>query len=69
VKCGEGCVGEGGAAGLGLGLCGGGWRGVDEAIFLKFNLRYGPDKLKSKYLRLRSVHTKFTELINRTGVT
>lgn len=45
------------------------WIEMDEQIFLKFALRYGPYKLKGKYHRLRSVHTKFGELINNSGVT
>ncbi|XP_023735060.1 uncharacterized protein LOC111882929 [Lactuca sativa] len=42
---------------------------MDEQIFMKFAIRYGPEKLKGKYHRMRSVHTKFSELINHTGVT
>ncbi|KAK1375166.1 hypothetical protein POM88_031359 [Heracleum sosnowskyi] len=42
---------------------------MDEVMFLKFGFRYGPNKLKGKYHRMRSMHTKFNELINNTGVT
>lgn len=45
------------------------WLEIDEKIFLKFALRYGQERLKAKYHRLRIVHTKFGELINNTGVT
>ncbi|KAK9059148.1 hypothetical protein SSX86_021767 [Deinandra increscens subsp. villosa] len=45
------------------------WNEMDEKIFVTFALKYGPDKLKAKYNRLRIMHTKFTELINKTGVT
>ncbi|KAK1404581.1 hypothetical protein POM88_004186 [Heracleum sosnowskyi] len=42
---------------------------MDEVMFLKFGFRYGPDKLKGKYHRMHSTHTKFNELINNIGVT
>lgn len=45
------------------------WIEMDEVIFLKFGMRYGPEKLKGKYHRMRSAHTKFNELISNTGVT
>ncbi|CAI9296120.1 unnamed protein product [Lactuca saligna] len=45
------------------------WVEMDEQIFMKFAIRYGPEKLKGKYHRMRSVHTKFSELINHTCVT
>lgn len=45
------------------------WNEIDEKIFLRFALKYGSDKLKAKYHRLRAIHTKFSELINKTGVT
>nr|GEV61201.1 hypothetical protein [Tanacetum cinerariifolium] len=41
---------------------------MDEQIFLKFAIRYGPDKLKGKYHRLRSRHIKFGELIDNSDV-
>ena len=42
---------------------------MGEQIIMKFSIRYGPEKLKGKYHRMRSVHTKFSELINHIGVT
>nr|KAJ0189322.1 hypothetical protein LSAT_V11C800406580 [Lactuca sativa] len=42
---------------------------MDEHIFMKFALRYGPEKVKAKYHCLKYVHLKFSELINHTGVT
>ncbi|KAL6543350.1 hypothetical protein OROHE_010870 [Orobanche hederae] len=45
------------------------WLEMDENMFLKLGLRYGPEKLRGKYHRMRSVHTRFAELINKTGVT
>ena len=45
------------------------WQEVDEQFFMKFALRYGYERVKAKYHRLRSIHTKFSELINHTGVT
>nr|XP_043639265.1 L10-interacting MYB domain-containing protein-like [Erigeron canadensis] len=45
------------------------WKELDDKILVKFALSYGPEKLKAKYHRLKAIHTKFTELINRTGVT
>lgn len=44
------------------------WFNMDEQIFLKFAIRYGPDKLKGKYHRLRIRHIKFGELINDADV-
>ena len=40
------------------------WQGVDEQIFMKFARRYGYEKVKENYHRLRSIHTNFSELIN-----
>ncbi|KAK1397201.1 hypothetical protein POM88_007064 [Heracleum sosnowskyi] len=45
------------------------WIEMDEVMFFKFVFRYGPEKLKGKYHRMCSTHTKFSELINNTGVT
>ena len=45
------------------------WIEIDEVIFLKFALSYSPEKLKEKYFRMGTMHTKFSELINNTGVT
>ena len=45
------------------------WTDMSEQIFLKFAVRYGPEKVKGKYHQLRTTYTKFTELITRTGVT
>ncbi|KAL8093181.1 hypothetical protein AgCh_035170 [Apium graveolens] len=42
---------------------------MDDKMFVKTGIKYGPEKLKGKYHRMRSVHTKFGELINNTGVT
>lgn len=42
---------------------------MDEIMFLKFEFRYGLDKLKGKYHQVRNTHTKFIEIINNTGVT
>ena len=44
------------------------WFNMDEQIFLKFAIRYGPDKLKGKYHRLRFRHNKFGELISDADV-
>ncbi|GKA49193.1 L10-interacting MYB domain-containing protein [Tanacetum coccineum] len=44
------------------------WFNMDEQIFLKFAIRYGPDKLKGKYHRLRIRHIKFGELIDDADV-
>ena len=44
------------------------WFNMDEQIFLKFAIRYGPDKLKGKYHRLRIRHNKFGELISDADV-
>ncbi|XP_074322880.1 uncharacterized protein LOC141659852 [Apium graveolens] len=43
------------------------WQEMDDKV--QTGIKYGPDKLKGKYHRMRSVHTKFGELINNTGVT
>ncbi|CAI9271179.1 unnamed protein product [Lactuca saligna] len=45
------------------------WVEMDEQIFMKFAIRYGAEMLKGKYHRMRPMHTKFSELINHTGVT
>lgn len=45
------------------------WTEMDDEIYVKFGLRYGEHKLKGKYHRLRSMHKKFCELINYSGVT
>ncbi|KAF1002787.1 hypothetical protein AG4045_004901 [Apium graveolens] len=42
---------------------------MDDKMFVQTEIKYGPDKLKGKYHRMHSVHTKFGELINNTGVT
>ncbi|KAI3524151.1 hypothetical protein L1887_02803 [Cichorium endivia] len=42
---------------------------MDEQILMNFALKYGYKKVKENHHCLKSRHTKFTELINNTGVT
>ncbi|KAL5699869.1 hypothetical protein ACHQM5_030706 [Ranunculus cassubicifolius] len=45
------------------------WKAIDEELFLEIGVRYGEDKLKGKYNRLRIKERQFAELLERTGVT
>ena len=45
------------------------WLEMDDELFLVTGERYGTDRLKGKYNRLRTKHRCFSELLEHTGVT
>ncbi|KAK6911088.1 Myb/SANT-like domain [Dillenia turbinata] len=46
------------------------WTEINDLLLARTGLQYGMDRLRGKYNRMRSVHTKFAELVTgNTGVT
>ena len=45
------------------------WIEMDDELFLVTGERYGTERLKGKYNRLRTKHRYFSELLEHTGVT
>lgn len=45
------------------------WKDIDEELFLETGVRYGSDKVKGKYNRLRIKQRLFSDLLEHTGVT
>ncbi|PIA31877.1 hypothetical protein AQUCO_04700019v1 [Aquilegia coerulea] len=45
------------------------WNAMDNELYLSIGKRYGAERLKGKYNRLRSKHRDFSDLLEHTGVT
>ena len=45
------------------------WQEMNEELFLVIGEKYGPNKLKGKFNRLRQKHRQFCDLLEHTGVT